>query len=162
MAWSLASSRCCSSKRTGAPLSKGFAPVSRSWATVRCAASCKRRARPVLGRLRDAELDATYAGALCLACVSREEGFGFTPLEAAAAGVPVVVSDIPVFRETLGHAALMVPPDDAEAPAHALLRLEREPELAREPRGGRARARRAGVVGARGAETRAIFEEALG
>ena len=27
-------------------------------------------------------------GALCLACVSREEGFGFTPLEALAAGVP--------------------------------------------------------------------------
>jgi glycosyltransferase involved in cell wall biosynthesis len=83
----------------------------------------------VLGRLGDRELDAAYANALCLACVSREEGFGFTPLEAISAGVPAVVSDLPVFRETLGDAALTVPPGDADALAAALLRLEREPEL---------------------------------
>jgi glycosyltransferase involved in cell wall biosynthesis len=116
----------------------------------------------VLGRLRDAELDAAYAGALCLACVSREEGFGFTPLEALAAGVPAVVSDIPVFRETLGGAALMVPPDDADALAHALLRLEREPEL-RESLVAAGRERVELLSWEHAArETRAVFEEALG
>jgi glycosyltransferase involved in cell wall biosynthesis len=116
----------------------------------------------VLGRLRDPELDAAYADALCLACVSREEGFGFTPLEALAAGVPAVVSDLPVFRETLGDAALAVPPDDAEALARALLRLEREPEL-RESLVAAGRRRVELLSWERTArETRAVFEEALG
>jgi glycosyltransferase involved in cell wall biosynthesis len=116
----------------------------------------------VLGRLRDSDLDAAYAEALCLACVSREEGFGFTPLEALAAGVPPVVSDLPVFRETLGDAALVVPPDDAEALAQALLRLEREPEL-RESLVAAGRRRIELLSWERAArETRAVFEEALG
>jgi glycosyltransferase involved in cell wall biosynthesis len=116
----------------------------------------------VLGRLRDPDLDAAYANALCLACVSREEGFGFTPLEALAAGVPAIVSDLPVFRETLGDAALSVPPDDADALAHALVRLEREPEL-RESLVATGRRRVELLSWARAAqETRAVFEEALG
>jgi glycosyltransferase involved in cell wall biosynthesis len=116
----------------------------------------------VLGRLADRELDAAYADALCLACVSREEGFGFTPLEALAAGVPAVVSDLPVFRETLGDAALMVPADDPDALAEALLRLERAPEL-RESLVAAGRERLRLLSWERAArETRAVFEEALG
>jgi glycosyltransferase involved in cell wall biosynthesis len=116
----------------------------------------------VLGRLGDGQLDAAYADALCLACVSREEGFGFTPLEALAAGVPAVVSDLPVFRETLGDAALMVPADDTDALADALLRLEREPEL-RESLVAAGRERVQLLSWERAArETRAVFEEALG
>jgi glycosyltransferase involved in cell wall biosynthesis len=83
----------------------------------------------VLGHTGDEALDALYEHALALACVSREEGFGFTPLEALARGTPAVVSDLPVFDETLGDAALRVPPGDVDALAAALLRLEREPEL---------------------------------
>jgi len=117
----------------------------------------------VLGYLSDADLDAAYGRALCLACASREEGFGFTPLEALAAGVPPVVSDLPVFAETLGGAAaLRVPVGDVEALADALLRLEREPELrARLVEAGRARLNE--LSWERTArETRAAFEEALG
>jgi glycosyltransferase involved in cell wall biosynthesis len=115
----------------------------------------------VLGRLDERALDAAYAGALCLACVSREEGFGFTPLEAVAAGVPPVVSDLPVFRETLGDAALAVPAGDAGALAAALLRLEREPELReRLVAAGRERLRLLSWERA-ARETRAVFEEAL-
>jgi glycosyltransferase involved in cell wall biosynthesis len=115
----------------------------------------------VLRRPTDADLDAAYAGALCLACVSREEGFGFTPLEALAAGVPAVVSDLPVFRETLGDGALVVPADDVDALAHALLRLEREPEL-RESLVAAGRRRVELLSWERAArETRAVFEEAL-
>jgi glycosyltransferase involved in cell wall biosynthesis len=114
----------------------------------------------VLGRLGDRELDAAYANALCLACVSREEGFGFTPLEAISAGVPAVVSDLPVFRETLGDAALAVPPGDADALAAALLRLEREPEL-RERLVAAGREHVGLLSWERAArETRAVFEEA--
>lgn len=116
----------------------------------------------VLVRLGERELDAAYAGALCLACVSREEGFGFTPLEAISAGVPAVVSDLPVFRESLGDAALAVPPGDAEALASALLRLEREPELReRLVAAGSERVRLLSWERA-ARETRAVFEEALG
>jgi glycosyltransferase involved in cell wall biosynthesis len=82
-----------------------------------------------LGRVDDAVLDALYADALALACPSREEGFGFTPLEALARGTPAVVADLAPFRETLGDAALFVPAGDPDALADALLRLEREPQL---------------------------------
>jgi glycosyltransferase involved in cell wall biosynthesis len=116
----------------------------------------------VLGHVSDAELDAAYADALCLAAPSREEGFGFTPLEALAAGVPPVVSDLPVFAETLGDAALRVPVGDVAALADALLRIEREPELrASLVEAGRARLRE--LTWERAArDTRAVFEEALG
>jgi glycosyltransferase involved in cell wall biosynthesis len=82
-----------------------------------------------LGHVSDEELDALYSGALAVACVSREEGFGFTPLEAAAHGTPSIVADLPVFDETFGDAALRVPVGDPGALADALLRLEREPEF---------------------------------
>jgi glycosyltransferase involved in cell wall biosynthesis len=115
----------------------------------------------VLGYVPDAQLGDAYGGALCLACVSREEGFGFTPLEALAAGVPPVVSDLPVFAETLGEAALRVPAGDVEALAEALLRLEREPDLrAQLVEAGRERLKE--LSWERTArETRAAFEETL-
>lgn len=82
----------------------------------------------LLGRVSDEELDSLYSGALAVACVSREEGFGFTPLEAAARGTPAIVADLPVFGETFGDAAVRVPVGDPAALAAALLRLEREPD----------------------------------
>ena len=82
-----------------------------------------------LGVVPADELDGLYAGARALVLASREEGFGFTPLEALARGTPAVVPDLPPFRETLGDAALTFPPGDAEALAGALLRIEHEPGL---------------------------------
>jgi glycosyltransferase involved in cell wall biosynthesis len=83
----------------------------------------------LLGYVADAQLDVLYREALGLLCVSREEGFAFTPVEALARGTPAIVADLPVFAETLGGGALRVPPGDAEALAQALLRLERDDEL---------------------------------
>lgn len=72
------------------------------------------------GRVSDLELAALYAGALATVLPSHMEGFGFTPLESLAAGTPVVVSDLPPLRETLGEAAVFVPAGDAEALAGAI------------------------------------------
>jgi glycosyltransferase involved in cell wall biosynthesis len=85
----------------------------------------------VLGRVSDGVLETLYRGAMAVVCASREEGFGFTPLEALRRGVPAIVSDLPVFRETVPAGALRVPAGDVDALADALLRLEREPELRR-------------------------------
>ena len=82
-----------------------------------------------LGRVDDSTLEALYRGARALAGPSRAEGFGFTPLAAAARGTPAGVPALPPFGETLGDAALAVTPGDADSLADALLRLEREPEL---------------------------------
>ncbi|MEW6721318.1 MAG: glycosyltransferase family 1 protein [Thermodesulfobacteriota bacterium] len=51
------------------------------------------------------------------------EGFGLPPLEAMAAGVPVVCSDIPVFREVYGDAACFVEPSLPESIAAGLRRI---------------------------------------
>jgi glycosyltransferase involved in cell wall biosynthesis len=116
----------------------------------------------VLGHVSDPVLEALHARALALACVSREEGFGFTPLEAAARGTPAVVADLPVFEDTLGDAALRVPPGDPDALAGALLRLEREPEL-RERIAAAGRAAVGRLSWDRAArETRAAFAEVAG
>ena len=83
-----------------------------------------------LGRVAGrAELQALYAGALALVMPSRHEGYGLPPLEAAACGTPAVVSDLPAFRETLGDAALRVPPEDEPALAEALLAVAGDQEL---------------------------------
>ncbi|MCL2589546.1 MAG: glycosyltransferase family 4 protein [Betaproteobacteria bacterium] len=58
--------------------------------------------------LTHAELLHLYQGATALLYPSRIEGFGIPPLEALACGTPVIVSDIPVFREVLGEAAQFV------------------------------------------------------
>ncbi|GAB3160647.1 MSMEG_0565 family glycosyltransferase [Microbispora hainanensis] len=75
-----------------------------------------------LGTVPEEEMAAWYAAADVLAFPSVKEGFGLAALEAMAAGVPVVTSDLPVFREWLvpGRDALLVPIGDADALADAL------------------------------------------
>jgi glycosyltransferase involved in cell wall biosynthesis len=76
-----------------------------------------------VGAVDDHELAGLYAGALALVAPSRLEGFGLGPLEAGVHGTPSIVSDLDVFDETLGQAALRVCRDDPEALARALLRI---------------------------------------
>jgi glycosyltransferase involved in cell wall biosynthesis len=85
----------------------------------------------LLGPVAGAELDALYAGALALVMPSWLEGFGWPPLEALARGTPALVSDLPVFRETLGDAALRFPAGDERALSDALVRIGADPELRR-------------------------------
>jgi len=64
---------------------------------------------------------------------TRNEVFSVATLEALAAGLPVVVSDIPAFDEvfTAGQEGLKVPPGDAAALAGAMASLLDDPKLRR-------------------------------
>lgn len=79
------------------------------------------------GYLAGADLRRVVAGAVCLAFPSVYEGFGLPPLEAFAAGTPVVASDIPVIAEVTGGHARLVPVGDADALAGALLAVAANP-----------------------------------
>jgi glycosyltransferase involved in cell wall biosynthesis len=71
----------------------------------------------------DAELAALYGAATAFAWLSTYEGFGLPPLEAMAAGVPVVAYDTAVAREVYDAAATLVPVGDVEAVTTALRAL---------------------------------------
>jgi glycosyltransferase-like protein len=84
-----------------------------------------------LGTLPDTDLPIAYAAADAFAFPSNKEGFGIVLLEALAAGLPVLTTDLPVFREYLvpGRDALMVPAGSSAALGAAMARLVREPAL---------------------------------
>ncbi len=82
------------------------------------------------GTLTPAEKIALYHCADCYAAPSRYEGFGLTPLEAMACGIPVVAADASCTPEVVGDAALLVPPDDVAGFADALARVLTDGALA--------------------------------
>jgi glycosyltransferase-like protein len=92
----------------------------------------------VLGPVSDDELEALYRAADVFALPSAKEGFGLAVLEALAAGLPAVVSDLDVFRGFLddGASALLAPAGDAGALAAAVVRVARDPALADRLRAG--------------------------
>jgi glycosyltransferase involved in cell wall biosynthesis len=71
----------------------------------------------------EAELGGLYDSARAFAFLSDYEGLGLTPLEALAAGVPPVLADTSVARESCGPAALYVGATDLTAISHGLERL---------------------------------------
>ena len=74
----------------------------------------------VLGRISADRYDELLRGASALAYPSLYEGFGYPPLEAMRAGVPVVSTNVASLPETCGDAALLVEPRNPEALANAL------------------------------------------
>ena len=75
-----------------------------------------------VGTVPEQDMPSWYAAADVLAFPSVKEGFGLAVLEAMSAGLPVVTSDLPVFREYLvpGRDALLVPLGDVPALSDAL------------------------------------------
>jgi glycosyltransferase involved in cell wall biosynthesis len=92
------------------------------------------------GSLTDSELHEWYRSADALAFPSTKEGWGLAVLEAMAADLPVVSSDIAVFREylTADRTAVMTRVGDPASLAAGLARVATDPGL-RETlvRGGR-------------------------
>ncbi|HEV2638190.1 MAG TPA: MSMEG_0565 family glycosyltransferase [Actinocrinis sp.] len=76
----------------------------------------------VLGPVPDDDLPSLVAAADVFAFPSVKEGFGLAAMEALAAGVPLVVRDLPVLREVFGPAAsyAATPADLATALTQAL------------------------------------------
>jgi glycosyltransferase involved in cell wall biosynthesis len=72
------------------------------------------------GYLDDAALAGALARAAVLAYPSVYEGFGFPPLQAMAAGVPVVTTTAGAIPEVVGDGAVLVGPGDPGALAAAL------------------------------------------
>jgi glycosyltransferase involved in cell wall biosynthesis len=73
--------------------------------------------------VEEAAKPALYRGAVAFIFPSRYEGFGLPPLEALACGTPVVGSDAASIPEVVGNAGVLLPPDDAEGMASALIQL---------------------------------------
>lgn len=87
----------------------------------------------MVGTVSDVELPGWYHAADALVFPSMNEGWGLVVLEAMAAGLPVIVSDLPVFREYLGDGdALVVPRGDGKALGEAMLRLASDEQLRKE------------------------------
>ncbi len=72
----------------------------------------------------DEEYRLLLGSATALVTASLNEGFGLPILEAMSLAVPVVVSDIPVFREVAGEAAVFADPRSPSAFAAAVRALE--------------------------------------
>jgi glycosyltransferase-like protein len=85
----------------------------------------------MLGTVSDEELAGWYRAADALAFPSLKEGWGLVILEALSADLPVVATDIAVFREylTTGVDSLLVPAGDPAALAGAMEALMVDHEL---------------------------------
>lgn len=106
--------------------------------TETLAAACPGRIT-FAGPVDQQELVRLMRGATALVFPSRYEGFGLPPLEALAAGIPVVASDIPPVREVCGAHAAYFPPDNERLLAQRLLEICNLSPVERQARGAAGR-----------------------
>ncbi len=78
--------------------------------------------------ISDSELGYLYSHAKALIHPSKAEGFGLTLLEASAYKCPVIASDIPVIRETMGDNFMPFDPLDIYSIAAAIQHFDEHPQ----------------------------------
>ena len=83
------------------------------------------------GWVSDRDLEGLYSLADTLVAPSLMEGFGLSPLEAMARGVPVACSNVSAHPEVAGDAAVLFDPHDHAGIARALTRVLSDDELRR-------------------------------
>jgi glycosyltransferase involved in cell wall biosynthesis len=88
----------------------------------------------------DDEYASILSTATALVTASLNEGFGLPLVEAMAGGTPIVVSNIPIFREIGGDAAVYFNPQSTESFAAAVRELEDPAEWQRRSKRSRERA----------------------
>lgn len=115
----------------------------------------------LLGYIDDSQLARLYQVASVFLFPSLEEGFGIPVLEAIAAGVPVVTSNVSSMPEVGGDAALYVNPHDPSDIAQRVLQATEDSAL-REDLIGKGAVRAAEFTWRRTAEaTLRVYEEVL-
>jgi glycosyltransferase involved in cell wall biosynthesis len=92
------------------------------------------------GGVSDEEYVRVLSTATALVSASLNEGFGLPLVEAMAGGTPIVVSDISIFREIGGDAAVFFDPTSPESFAAAVRQLESPAEWKRRSALSRTRA----------------------
>lgn len=113
------------------------------------------------GWVTNDEMDRLLASAAALAIPSFHDGFCLPALDAMLIGLPVLLSDIPVYREVGGDAAIYVDPHSLESIAEGMTVVATDPErMARAAELGRAQAARFSWE-ATAARTLDVFDEAL-
>lgn len=83
----------------------------------------------LLSWVSDAELSSLMSNATALIETTVAAGFGMPALEAMSIGMPVITTDIPVFREILGDAAAYYEAGNIENLAELVLMLDESPEV---------------------------------
>jgi len=84
----------------------------------------------LLGRVTDDERRILLQAAMACVTPSRYEGFGLTPLEAMACGVPVIAANSSSFPEVIGEAGMLIEPERS-AITRAMIQLAGAPDLQR-------------------------------
>ncbi len=83
----------------------------------------------LLGYVNDAQLHWLYRHCFAFLYPALFEGFGMPVLEAMSLGAAVITSNVTSLPEIAGDAALSVDPEDVEAMAEAMLRLQNDSTL---------------------------------
>lgn len=84
------------------------------------------------GFVNDEELVHLLGSSKTFVLPSHQEGFGLAVIEAMAAGLPCIISDLPATREAFSSAALFVQPKNVQSLTEALIFLLSHPEKAKE------------------------------
>lgn len=82
----------------------------------------------LLGWISDVELDELMESCTAFIETTRAAGFGMPALESMSIGTPVIISDIPVFREVVGNHAEFFTAGDPRELANAVLQFSSNPE----------------------------------